>query len=88
MRTFNGSCHQLQLSPCRRLKELAHDLRQATERADKAEQSSKQAKADCAQSAMVRKKLEHNPDDLKKKLLSLESALTTVKKQQQVSKPL
>ncbi|KAL0021406.1 hypothetical protein WJX79_002528 [Trebouxia sp. C0005] len=67
----------------RRLKQLAHDLRQATERADKAEQSSKQAKDDCAQSGMLRKKLEHNLDDLKKQLRSLESALTTVKKQQQ-----
>ncbi|DBA78775.1 hypothetical protein WJX77_007638 [Trebouxia sp. C0004] len=67
----------------RRLKQLAHSLRQSTECADKAEQSSKQAKADSAQSAMVRKKLEHNLDDLKKQLLSLESALTTVKKQQQ-----
>jgi hypothetical protein len=37
---------------------------------------------------MVRQKLEHNLEDLKKQLLSLESALTSVKKQQQVSKPL
>ena len=76
------------LSPCRRLKQLAHDLRQVTERADKAEQSSRQAKADSAQSAMVRQNLERNLDGLKKQLLSLESALTLVKKQQQVSKPL
>ena len=84
MRTFNCSCHQVY----RRLKQLAHDLRQVTERADKAEQSSRQAKADSAQSAMVRQNLERNLDGLKKQLLSLESALTTVKKQQQVSKPL
>ena len=63
-------------------------MRQATERADKAEQSSKQAKADSAKSAMVRQDLEKNLDGLKKQLRSLESALTTVKNQQQVSKPL
>lgn len=67
----------------RKLKQLAHDLRRATERADKAEHCSKQAKADCTQSAMVREKLERNLEDLKKQLLSLESALTSVKKQQQ-----
>jgi len=63
-------------------------LRQATERVLKAEQSSKQAKADSAKSAMVRQDLEKNLDGLKKQLRSLESALTTVKNQQQVSKPL
>jgi len=63
-------------------------LRQATERVQKAEQSSKQAKADSAKSAMVRQDLEKNLDGLKKQLRSLESALTTVKNQQQVSKPL
>ncbi|KAL0053332.1 hypothetical protein WJX82_004422 [Trebouxia sp. C0006] len=67
----------------RRLEQLAYGLRQATERVQKAEQSSKQAKADSAKSAMVRQDLEKNLDGLKKQLRSLESALTTVKNQQQ-----
>lgn len=71
----------------RKIRDLTQELKTAAERADKADHTIKQAKADSTRSAMVRQNLESDLVALRKHLVSLQSALAKVTKQQQVSRP-
>lgn len=78
--------HNYAFPLCRKIRELTQELKTAAECTNKADHTIKQAKADSAQAAMVRQNLESDLVALRKHLVSLQSALAKVTKQQQVSR--
>ena len=72
-------------SACRRNCQLEQQLEKLASQATIAEQSRRQAEAASTKSAMVQQKLQANLDALRLQMSTLEAALKSVTKQQQVS---